>query len=227
MECESTRLQTRNLLAWCSIRITMAVSDSRMRIGAVSLAWRCSVTSGRAELLKYPHHVEAESARYVWADFLLARSDRVGRYRFNVFFTPSGVTSESLLPDGLSWYLLRAPDATPVYSQARTAIYVKLPGMFFWTSVVAPDPGGWKRTKISRHGTLRAKNQAIKERAVGEFLEKRVETVYERISNLSPTQQQRIADAIRSNPDRAAESLTVQALLDDERIRSENALKSG
>ena len=63
---------------------------------AVSLAWRCSVTSGRAELLKYPHHVEAiESARYVWADFLLARSDRVGRYRFNVFFTGYGASGAS------------------------------------------------------------------------------------------------------------------------------------
>ena len=193
---------------------------------AVSLAWRCSVTSSRAELEKYPHHVDAvESARAAWADFLLARSDRVGRYRFNIFFTPAGVTSESVLPRGLSWYLLRAPDAAPVYSQVRTAIYVKLPGMFFWTSVVPPDPGGWKKTKISRRGTLRAKNQAIEERAVGEFLFNRVETVYERLSNLSPRQQQRIAAAIGGNPDRAAESLSVQALLDDERIRGENLLK--
>ena len=162
----------------------------------------------------------------IWADFLLEKADRVGQYRFNIFFTPAGVTSEGILPEGLSWYLLRAPDATPVYSQVRTAIYVKLPGMFFWTSVVPPDPGGWKGTKIAKHGTVRSKNQRIKEEAIGQFLASRIEMVFRRLSDLSPRQRQRIADAVRDNPERVEASLTIQALLDDERIRGENLQKS-
>ena len=194
---------------------------------AVSLAWRCSVTSDQEQLAKYPQHVAAvEGARSAWADFLFGSTDRIAPYRFNIFFTPAGVTSSSVLAEGLAWYLLRAPDATPVYSAARTAIYVKLPGMFFWTSIAPPDPGGWRGTKIGRRGTLRSKNQVIEERPVGQFVMNRVETVFKRMSDLSPKQRQRIDDAIRGNPERAAVSKTFDALLDDERIRGENVRKS-
>lgn len=194
---------------------------------AVSLAWRCSVTSDQEQLAKYPQHVAAvEGARSAWADFLFGSTDRIAPYRFNIFFTPAGVTSSSVLAEGLAWYLLRAPDATPVYSAARTAIYVKLPGMFFWTSIAPPDPGGWRGTKIGQRGTLRSKNQVIEERPVGQFVMNRVETVFKRMSDLSPKQRQRIDDAIRGNPERAAVSKTFDALLDDERIRGENVRKS-
>jgi len=193
---------------------------------AVSLAWRCSVTSDDEQLRKYPQHVEAvEAARFAWANCLLDRADTIAPYRFNIFFTPAGVTSGSVLPEGLAWYLLRAPDGTPVYSAARTAIYVKLPGMFFWTSIVPPDPGGWRGTKIGGRGTLRSKNQVIRERPVGQFLMNRVETVFKRMSDLSPMQRQRINDDIMGNPERAAVSKTFDALLDDQRIRGENFRK--
>lgn len=194
---------------------------------AASLAWRCSVTSDREQLEKYPQHIEpVEVARSTWSDFLLGRTEQVTSYRFNIFFTPAGFTSSSVLPEGLAWYFLRAPDGTPVYSKVRTAVYVKLPGMFFWTSIVPPDPGGWRGTKISRRGTLRSKNQAIEERPVGQFVMDRVEKTFKRMSNLSPKQRQRIDDAIRGNPERATASKTFAALLDDERIRGENFEKS-
>ncbi len=193
---------------------------------AVSLAWRCSVTSDRSELQRYPQHIDAvESAQHVWADFLLGRATRVAPYRFNIFFTPLGVTSDDILPEGLSSYLLRAPDGTPVYSRARTAVYVKLPGMFLWASIAPPDPGGWKGTKIGRRGTLQSRNQSIKEPGVGEFLKHRVETVHKKMGELSPKQKRRIEDTVLRNPERAAVSRTIGALLDDERIRSENRKK--
>src|SRR4026207_552885 len=74
-------------------------------------------------------------------------------------------------------YFLRAVDATPVYGRRKAATYVKLPGMFFWTSIVPPNPGGWRGTKISRHGTMLAKNQEIDERSVGGFLKDRIQRV--------------------------------------------------
>ena len=118
---------------------------------AVSLAWRCSI---RRVL------PSSQSIHNMWRrsrplekcgrTFLLGRVNRAGAYRFNLFFTPLGVTSSGQLPEGIAWYLLRAPDGTPLYGKTRTAVYVKLPGMFFWTSVVPPDPGGWRGTKIAQ-----------------------------------------------------------------------------
>jgi len=112
---------------------------------AVSLAWRCLVGSKREGLQDHPQHAApVDLARDTWADFLLGRTDRLGPYRFNLFFTPLGGSSNARVPDGFNWYL-READMTPVYSRTSAAVYAKLPCMFFWASIVPPDPGGVER----------------------------------------------------------------------------------
>jgi hypothetical protein len=194
---------------------------------AVSLAWRCLTTSKRVGLQDHPQHAApVDLACETWADFLLGRTNLVGPYRFNLFFTPGGGRSTARLPDGLNWYLLGGADMTPVYSKTLAAAYAKLPGMFFWTSIVPHDPGGWKGTRIAKHGTIRAKDQMMKEAAVGGFLMDRVDVVYKRISDLSATQKRRIEDAARRDPERTANSRSFEAWLHDERLRRENKFKS-
>jgi hypothetical protein len=191
---------------------------------AVSLAWRCLATSGEEGLRDHPHHLDAVGrARDTWTGYLLGKSDYAGPYRFNLFFTPLGGSSDSRVPDGLSWYFMRGTDMTPVYSKALVATFIKLPGMLFWTSIVPPDPGGWKGTRIAKRGTLRQKDQGMDE---GQFLMDRVDLIYKRINNLSSQQSQRITDTVRRNPERAAQSGSFKAWLDDERIRRANKLKS-
>jgi hypothetical protein len=159
-------------------------------------------------------------------DYLLERSGRIRPYRFNLFFTPSGVTSTGPLPEGLSWYSLRGADMTPVYSRSKFATYVKLPGMFFWTSIAPPDPGGWQRTKVGTHGTFHSSKQVLSERGVFDFMIDRVATVFARINEISPAQKGKIDEAIRKGPERVAQSRSLDAWLDDERIRAENARRS-
>ncbi len=115
---------------------------------------------------------------------------------------------------------------TPVYSRTSAAVYAKLPCMFFWTSIVPPDPGGWIGTRIAAHGIIRAKNQIMKDGAVGEFLMNRADTIFKKINDLSPTQRRRIEDAVLRNPDRAVNSQSFEVWLHDERLRQENRLKS-
>lgn len=157
--------------------------------------------------------------------YLLGRSGHIKPYRFNLFFTPAGVTSSARLPEGMSWYSLRGADLTPVYSATRFATYVKLPGMFFWTSIVPPDPGGWRGTKIGRQGQFRSSNQILEEPGVFDFMLHRIETVYSKISNLSDAQRAKIDSAVLKNPVRAANSHSLEVWMDDERIRAENAAK--
>lgn len=116
---------------------------------------------------------------------------------------------------------------TTVYSDVMAATYTKIPGMLFWTSVVPPDPGRWKGTRIAAHGTIRQSNQHLGEAAAGEFLMDRAKLVYERIEGLSPRQRERIADAVRRNSERAVRSRSLEAWLDDERLRHENMAKRG
>jgi hypothetical protein len=97
---------------------------------AVSLAWRCLATSNQEGLRDHPHHTDAvNGARETWTRYLLGQSDYAGPYRFNLFFTPLGGSSDSPVPDGLSWYFMRGADMTPVYSKARAATFIKLPGI--------------------------------------------------------------------------------------------------
>lgn len=202
------------------------VYDEWLRYFAVSLAWRCVVTSNGEGLRDHPHHDEAiNSARETWKKYLVGQTDTAGPYRFNLFFTPLGGRSNSRVPDGLSWYFSRGADMTTVYSKARAATYAKLPGMLLWTSIVPPDPGGWRGTRIAKRGTLRERGQALGENWAGQFLMGRAETVYKRINNLSPKQRERIADSVRRDPERAAQSHSFAAWLDDERLRNENMLK--
>lgn len=194
---------------------------------AVSLAWRCLATSNGEGLRDHPHHASAvDRAQDIWKEYLLGRTDSVGQYRFNLFFTPLGGRSDSKVPEGLAWYFSRGADMTTVYSKVRAATYAKLPGMFFWTSIVPPDPGGWKGTRITKKGKLRQGGQAIEENAAGQFVMERAELIYTRINNLSPQQRERIAETVRRNPARAARSLSFAAWLDDERLRRENMLKA-
>jgi hypothetical protein len=53
----------------------------------------------------------------------------------------------------------------------------------------------------------------------------RVQTVFKRARELSPKQQERIDAAILGDPQRLLSSKTLEALLDDERIRAEDLRK--
>src|ERR1700683_5483083 len=55
---------------------------------ATSLSWRCLASSNGEGLQDHPEHRAAvDRAKEAWADFLLGRTDNVGPYRFNLFFT--------------------------------------------------------------------------------------------------------------------------------------------
>ncbi len=115
---------------------------------------------------------------------------------------------------------------TSVYSKVRAATYTKIPGMLLWTSIVPPEPGGWRGTRIAKRGTLRQRNQHLAEAAAGAFLMDRAKLIYQRIDSLSPEQRERIAAAVSRDPERAAGSQSFAAWLEDERLRCENKHKA-
>jgi len=184
-------------------------------------------TSTGEGLKDHPQHVDPISrARAAFASFLLGNRGEIRPYRFNLLFAPGGGSSEARLPEGLNWYLVRGADMTAVYSKSLAAAYVKLPGMLFWTSIVPPDPGGWKGTRIAKHGTIRSnKNQIVKDADVGTFLMGRADTIYKKISDLSPEQKRRIEDTTSRDSRRAVESQSFETFLQDERLRRDNRFK--
>lgn len=193
--------------------------DTWLYLFAASLSWRCLAVASAKEAARFPQHSEAlATARRDLAELLLGGSTRV-RYRHNLFFTPLGVTSDDTLPLRINTYNLCTTDMTPVYGEDIAATYVKLPGMFFWTSLVPPDPGGWRGTRISNHGTIRSRDQVMSDPAVGRFLADRVNTVEAAISKgISPRQRKLIFATAEKDPSRALQSVSYRAFLADRAV---------
>jgi len=186
---------------------------------AVSLAWRTAVVTGPEVLPRWPQYVDAmNEAIEAWAEFLLGVRQDTKPYRHNLFFNPEGMESTFLVPSKTPWYLLRAVDATVVMSPRGMAVYTRLPGMFFWSSVLPPDPGGWKRTKISRHGTLGVRDQRIEEPGVGEFILGRIQAVQDSMSEVSANKARSNAKSVLKDPVRTVRSLSTRAHLEEQRL---------
>jgi hypothetical protein len=112
---------------------------------AVSLAWRCLLKVEPNTAQQWPQHASSlAAAELAWRAFLLRERTALAPYRHNLFFTSLGAEGE-IVPEGLSWYSMRACDMTPVFGRTLAATYISLPGMLFWTYVNPVPRGGWQR----------------------------------------------------------------------------------
>lgn len=200
--------------------------ESWLSYFAISLAWRCLVVAAPEELSDLPQHAESvEGAKNAWTALLLGREAEAEPYRHNLLFVRGPISSRAHLPEGLAWYLLRAADICPVSGDDEVAMFAKLPGMIFWSSVKPPDPGGWRGTKISKRGTMKAGDQAINDPAIGTWLVDRAAIAVSQRERLSETQRARIEHSLRINPVRLQGSASLRAFLEEQRVLSANRRK--
>jgi len=182
---------------------------------AVSLIWR----SGLVQLENFRqykpnlvHHLER--ALSVWQDFLLDKISSPEPYTHHLLFMDFVENVEgSSLPDGFHWYTLRSIDTTIPATSKAVYGYVKLPAMVFFTGIYPNRLSGWKNTLIRKRGKISASKQRISDDTFGEFYIDRVQLA-ERLSNMtSLKQREKIAVAIKSNPERKLQSHSFQVFI--------------
>jgi hypothetical protein len=117
------------------------------------------------------------------------------------------------LPDGFHWYVLRSVDATLPASDTELAVYTKLPGMIFFSSVHPKRLVGWNNTMILSSGILLSSRQTVTNSHFAEFLLKRASRVVKSFDKLSDRQDAKITESMKKDTARTLGSRSFQVHL--------------
>ena len=182
---------------------------------AVSLIWRSGIVqleSFRQYKPNLVHHLE--HALPVWKGFLLDKVSSPEPYTHHLLFMDFVENVEGgSLPDGFHWYTLRSIDTIIPASSKEVYGYVKLPAMVFFTGIYPNRLSGWKNTRIFMRGKISASKQRVSHETFGEFYLDRVQQAERLAEMTSSRQREKIAVAIKSNPQRSVQSRSFQVFI--------------
>jgi hypothetical protein len=179
---------------------------------AISLSWRVG-TANRASLENYKPELipYLDAALESWRGFLLGNSPQSQPYEHHLLFLDFVTSVQDIeLPDGLDWYVLRSVDATLPASDAELAVYTKLPGMIFFSSVHPKRLVGWEKTMISSSGAISSSRQRVTHSRFGDFLLHRAGRVIGSFDKLSDRQDRKIAESMGKDIARTLKSNSFQ-----------------
>lgn len=189
--------------------------DKWLLLFTVSLSWRIGMAD-RASLKDFRPHLVSylDTALESWRSFLLGESSQTQSYEHHLLFLDFVISAQSNeLPDGFHWYILRSVDATFPTNNTELAVYTKLPGMIFFSSVHPKKLVGWENTKILDSGIIGTSRQGVTNPRFGAFLLHRACRVIESFDKLSDRQDRKITESIKRNPARALASRSFQVRL--------------
>ena len=196
-----------------------------LRSFAISLAWR-TLTVGIEEFRR--SHPESEKliqsaneALSWWRAYLLKESSNPGPCEHHMLFVNSIIVPEDerhLFPAKGLHYLRRGFDSTIVSNGVFIAAYTKLPGIVFFSTIRPIGTTKWKGTRISRQGVLRI-NQTVEDERFGDFIASRVKMITTIEAKLSQKQQDQINKSIMDDPERAANSESLNTYLLEKELR--------
>lgn len=152
-----------------------------------------------------------QEAAEQWRRFLIGEETATGDHEHHIFFLDTVDAGD--LP-GINVYFLRAVDATPATAEGRYRVYVKLPGIIFWSCIDPPSTTDWEGTRIEHTGVLSAP-QKVTEASFGNLVVERARWSLAKLGRLSSRQRAVLDEAIRRDPDRVIESGTSEAILAD------------
>lgn len=173
----------------------------------VSMSWRVlwHWESALQDLEPERHRLICEM-RDQWGQYLSGEIASPGRGKHHCFILDH--VNNSGDPDRaekLDWYNLRAVDLAVALEQSSTAVYLKLPGLVFWSCIDPASPAGWTGTQINRRGQIHTPQQ-VTNLDLGTYMMRRFGQVYLRRQALSPRQQQVVDETVAKNPDRHLQS---------------------
>jgi hypothetical protein len=189
--------------------------DKWLLLFAVSLSWRIG-TADRASLMNFKPNLVPylDTALETWREFLLGRTSQPQPYEHHLLFLDFVVKAQGIqVPDGFHWYILRSVDATLPASDTELAVYTKLPGMVFFSSVYPEKLVGWENTRILESGVIQSSGQAVRNCRFGNFLLHRAQEVIEPFNDLSDRQDRKIAKSMERDIARTLGSQSSQVHL--------------
>ncbi len=198
---------------------------------AVSVSWRVGVFLGDRGALRDSHlggvARDAEEAMETWRLFLLGEVPHPGRFEQHMlpFGLLAGASGDDY-PKNLNRYLARSSQIDVVAindgkgERAGGYIYAKMAHILLIGFLRMPEPTLWKGTKIHvKKGFIGGGgNRYELPEVVLRHIQECARNSGQMTSRMSERQRERIAEAWLENPDRVAQSKTVEAMLQDRRM---------
>jgi hypothetical protein len=169
----------------------------------------------------------ADGALSRWADFMFSRVRNGDEYELHLL--PTGLlannTPRSSLPSNINRYFTRAIDIDVGFNDVSAFVYIKMCKFIVIGFIQMLNPKHWRGTRVStRRGTISPRTYAAPDSFLHYILD-RARNMEKVLSQLSPTQQKKIAEAMRNNRDRLAASESFAAMSADVAMFGEGVFK--
>lgn len=194
-----------------------------------SVSWRALfIYRGRGlDGLSVSQLAAIDKALDVWRDFMFGLRPNPGRFELHVLPVDVMESAKEIdFPPTMNRYLARSVETDVGWSAASVFVQMKMCKLFVFGFVEMPDPRQWQGTRVGvRRGTIKPGVQFTLPISLLNYLigrAKKVAGLYDTISN---RQQEKIKSAVLADPDRAANSGTIEAMSHDVRMFGEAAFQ--
>jgi hypothetical protein len=200
--------------------------DSWLLQFCVSISWRVLTwlrEQGYTRELDADYAAEADAALATWRAFLLGEREDIAGFEQHLF--PAGpITSADIrLPANIQRYLMRAVEIDRIWTQQSAFSFAKMGRFVLVGFIREPEAAMWQGTKVSGTAGIFAPRELQLPDWLPKYLMGRAERIAELQDGLSPRQEIVIHRTQRANPERVGKSETLQAMLEDLRLRGEQS----
>lgn len=163
---------------------------------AVSLSWRVGVSLlQKLQTQSLDAASSVEEALADWRCFLLGQPSK--EYAHHLFFDCMHHCREQVGSFYDSRYALGTIDYAIPYGTERVAVFIKLPGMVFFSGVCPPKPEGWKGTRILENGAMTIPEQDVTDRFFSQCMRDGASNVAHSMNAMSVVQKRRLEDRMK------------------------------
>ncbi|PYX54573.1 MAG: hypothetical protein DMG76_21245 [Acidobacteria bacterium] len=157
---------------------------------------------------------------------VLRRAD-YGTSEFHLFLTDVVEDATSTVSPKLNWYMARAVDGTPTFSEAgQFGSYVKLLRVMSYAFITPRDPTkeNWVGTQVGEQGTL-AGPQTIKTESFWPLVESRVRALESAPATMTERQREKFEEMAMRDPEKFLKSESARVVLANRKLEQRMAAK--
>jgi SEC-C motif len=190
----------------------------------VGVHWKVLVTREDT----YPNHAEElyPKAESEWREFLLGRQASPGIGEFHLYFTDVAVNASSPVSPKLNWYMTRAIDGTPTYSDlGQVGSYVILLRLLSYAFITPrPEEEKWIGTQVYDSGTI-AGPQRLQTRDFWPLIESRIQALEAAPSTMTARQVEKFKQQAMRDPEKFLNSESTRVFLANRELKRKMAAK--
>lgn len=205
------------------------VYDDYLLKFCVSVSWRVlRLMLEEWRISHFPENLRdaAHETSEVWREFLLGIRPHPDRYEQHLLPLDAIESYTGMdMPTNINRYILRTVDIDAVSNHKEAFIYSKLGRFIIVGFIEMPDVRQWVGTKVHvKHGVVEPKNYTLPVQFSEYFIDKARRAADVR-SSISEKQNEKITEAIKADPDKAANSESFRAMLEDMRLFGRDVFK--